>query len=246
MQPSACADEFLVVEVSLCNGCANILHNYLPLGLGYIRTRFESVTRTPSCLNLLHSPFVPSCQSVQGPFYRRYLHRPLAPHSEAKFAASFHQRGHREWHEREVSHIAIPSFASWLIGGYRQNWQDLFGILFPATAGIFAGASMSGDLKDPSKSIPKGTLYGLLFTFVLYTLVILSMGASIARQTLYTNFNVIQSVCSPLFGLLSLSSHVLGQYLSSYRPHGRVCDVVFLRINGCYWIRQIPPGACQR
>ena len=31
----------------------------------------------------------------------------------------------------------------------KENFQDLFGILYPATAGIFAGASMSGDLKHP-------------------------------------------------------------------------------------------------
>jgi len=83
-----------------------------------------------------------------------------------------------------------------LTGRRRENWQNLFGILFPATAGIFAGASMSGDLRNPSKSIPKGTLHGLLFTFVAYTLVILAMGATISRETLYTNTNVIQGVSS--------------------------------------------------
>ncbi|TID27373.1 cation chloride cotransporter-like protein [Venturia nashicola] len=76
----------------------------------------------------------------------------------------------------------------------RENWQDLFGILFPATGGIFAGASMSGDLKHPSKAIPKGTLYGLLMTFFSYTIVILAMGATITRTSFYHNVNVIQDV----------------------------------------------------
>ncbi|PUU72580.1 amino acid permease-domain-containing protein [Tuber borchii] len=76
----------------------------------------------------------------------------------------------------------------------RENWQDLFGILFPATAGIFAGASMSGDLRNPSKSIPKGTLHGLLLTFVAYTMVILSMGATIKRESLYKDLNIIQDI----------------------------------------------------
>ncbi|OKL64697.1 hypothetical protein UA08_00158 [Talaromyces atroroseus] len=75
---------------------------------------------------------------------------------------------------------------------HRENFQDLFGILFPATSGIFAGANMSGDLRNPSKSIPKGTLSGLLLTFVTYTAVILSMAASITRQSFYNNINVIQ------------------------------------------------------
>ncbi|KAL9072383.1 MAG: hypothetical protein Q9157_005106 [Trypethelium eluteriae] len=76
----------------------------------------------------------------------------------------------------------------------RENIQDLFSILYPATAGIFAGASMSGDLKHPSKAIPKGTLFGLLLTFVAYALVILSLAFTVTRASLYRNTNVIQEV----------------------------------------------------
>lgn len=74
----------------------------------------------------------------------------------------------------------------------KESFQDLFGILFPATGGIFAGASMSGDLKHPSRAIPKGTLTGLAFTFLLYMTVILSMAATIARPSFYRNVNVLQ------------------------------------------------------
>ena len=74
----------------------------------------------------------------------------------------------------------------------RETFQDLFGILFPATGGIFAGASMSSDLKNPSKSIPRGTLYGLGLTFFAYTAVVISMAATITRASLYSNVTVIQ------------------------------------------------------
>lgn len=53
---------------------------------------------------------------------------------------------------------------------------------------------MSGDLRNPSKSIPKGTLNGLLLTFITYTLVILSMGATITRESMYKDLNIIQNV----------------------------------------------------
>ena len=53
---------------------------------------------------------------------------------------------------------------------------------------------MSGDLKHPSKAIPKGTLSGLALTFVTYTIVILSMAASITRASFYRDINVIQDV----------------------------------------------------
>jgi amino acid transporter len=53
---------------------------------------------------------------------------------------------------------------------------------------------MSGDLKNPSKAIPKGTLSGLALTFVTYGLVILAMAASVTRESFYNNVNVIQIV----------------------------------------------------
>ncbi|KAK6334718.1 hypothetical protein TWF718_010165 [Orbilia javanica] len=91
----------------------------------------------------------------------------------------------------------LPNFTRGAAGSQshqKESFQSLFGILFPATGGIFAGASMSGDLRKPNKSIPKGTLHGLLITFVTYTFVIFAMGASIKRTALYTNLNIIQDV----------------------------------------------------
>jgi potassium/chloride transporter 9 len=106
-----------------------------------------------------------------------------------------------------------PSFTKGAAGSQlrgRETYQDLFGILFPATGGIFAGASMSGDLKNPSKSIPKGTLYGLALTFVSYALVILAMAASNSRESLRRNVNVIQD--TNLSGILIL----LGEFATSF------------------------------
>ena len=89
---------------------------------------------------------------------------------------------------------------------------------------------MSGDLKHPSKAIPKGTLYGLALTFSAYTLVILAMAASITRGSMYRNVNVIQEVCnaSP-FTFISMlicyrstcpaSSFSLERLQHRYSPH---------------------------
>jgi solute carrier family 12 (potassium/chloride transporters), member 9 len=72
------------------------------------------------------------------------------------------------------------------------TFRDLFGILFPATSGIFAGASMSGDLRNPSKDIPVGTLWALFSTFLAYTMVILSLASSSTHSSFVHNSNVIQ------------------------------------------------------
>ncbi|GEQ68609.1 hypothetical protein JCM33374_g2277 [Metschnikowia sp. JCM 33374] len=92
-----------------------------------------------------------------------------------------------------------PHFTSGAVGsvqppGVPETFRNMFGIFFPATAGIFAGASMSGDLANPSRSIPKGTLYGLLTSFILYLLVIVSLGASTPRELLHKDIKIIQSV----------------------------------------------------
>lgn len=68
---------------------------------------------------------------------------------------------------------------------------------------------MSGDLKHPSKAIPKGTLYGLGLTFCLYTIVILALAASIGRESFYNNTNVIQ--LTNMSGVVIL----LGEYATS-------------------------------
>lgn len=92
-----------------------------------------------------------------------------------------------------------PHFTSGAAGsmqppGVPETFKNLFGIFFPATAGIFAGASMSGELKTPSKSIPQGTLKGLLASFILYFLVIISLGLSTPRELLHKDIKIIQSV----------------------------------------------------
>ncbi|VBB88909.1 Vacuolar membrane cation-chloride cotransporter (CCC), putative [Yarrowia lipolytica] len=108
----------------------------------------------------------------------------------------------------------LPRFTTGAVGsdlppGQMETFTSLFGVFFPATAGIFAGASMSGDLKRPSYSIPKGTLSGLGLTFILYAATILGMGVAIPRALLYKDISVIETVNLSkwliLFGEMSTS-----------------------------------------
>ncbi|XP_026325833.1 bumetanide-sensitive sodium-(potassium)-chloride cotransporter isoform X2 [Hyposmocoma kahamanoa] len=63
-----------------------------------------------------------------------------------------------------------------------QNFFAVFAIFFPSVTGIQAGANISGDLKDPSSAIPKGTLLALLFSMISYAVMVLVSGAGALRD----------------------------------------------------------------
>ena len=73
--------------------------------------------------------------------------------------------------------------------------RDVWLTYEPILLRCILGASMSGDLEDPSKSIPKGTLWAVGSTFCVYTSIVILMGGSISRSTMYTDLSVLQDVC---------------------------------------------------
>ncbi|MBN1417933.1 MAG: hypothetical protein JXP34_04110, partial [Planctomycetes bacterium] len=68
-----------------------------------------------------------------------------------------------------------------------HSFWTVFAIFFPAVTGIMSGVSMSGDLKDPSRSIPRGTILAVCITFVIYTCEIFWLALNAERADLVEN-----------------------------------------------------------
>ena len=72
-----------------------------------------------------------------------------------------------------------------------SNFWLVFAVFFPAATGIMAGANMSGELKDPRSSIPKGPLWALGVSFVIYMLLAFWLARSASETELISNYNII-------------------------------------------------------
>ncbi len=69
---------------------------------------------------------------------------------------------------------------------YREgtNFWFIFAVYFPAVTGIMAGVNMSGNLKNPSRAMPLGTLAAIVIGLVVYAAQILLVGGAVSRDAL--------------------------------------------------------------
>ena len=67
----------------------------------------------------------------------------------------------------------------------------VFAVFFPAATGIMAGANMSGELKNPKKSIPLGTISALVICYVIYVLTGYWLASVATPEELVSNYNVM-------------------------------------------------------
>ena len=63
----------------------------------------------------------------------------------------------------------------------------VFAIVFPAFTGMTAGVGLSGDLKNPSKSIPLGTTLGTVSGMIVYFFIVYKLASSASVEDLTQN-----------------------------------------------------------
>ena len=72
--------------------------------------------------------------------------------------------------------------------------QEIFGVFFPAVTGFTAGVAMSGDLKNPEKDIPKGTLASIAVGFIVYVSLAIFFAFFVDRDLLINDYNFLLKV----------------------------------------------------
>ena len=80
------------------------------------------------------------------------------------------------------------------------SFELLFAVFFPAVTGFTAGVAMSGDLKNPSKDIPRGTLASIIVGFFVYVSLAIGIALFIDRDLLLNDSNFLMTIAwfSPL------------------------------------------------
>ncbi|MFH1983398.1 MAG: amino acid permease [Pseudomonadota bacterium] len=125
--------------------------------------------------------------------------------------------------------LLVASLASFFVGGalhwdsavLASNWSapssglpfwTLFAIFFPAVTGFTQGVSMSGDLKDPGKSLPLGTFLAVGVSIVIYFSVAVIFAAALPLGTLSGDYGAMKTVA--FYGPL-IDAGVIAATLSS-------------------------------
>lgn len=72
--------------------------------------------------------------------------------------------------------------------------EFVFAIFFPAVTGFTAGIAMSGDLKDPKRSIPMGTLMAIGVGLVVYISLAVFLTFAVDPELLKSDYNILMKI----------------------------------------------------
>ncbi|MGF1584201.1 MAG: hypothetical protein ACFCUM_02690 [Bacteroidales bacterium] len=110
----------------------------------------------------------------------------------------------------------VPSTEEGLSNFSFRNQDDffiVFAIVFPAFTGMTAGVGLSGDLRNPGKSIPRGTIAATLIGMIIYILISWKLAVSAGQYDLIDNQLIMIRIA--FLGLLVIPLGLAASTISS-------------------------------
>ncbi len=96
------------------------------------------------------------------------------------------------------------------------GFETVFAVFFPAVTGFTAGVGMSGDLKDPKRAIPIGTMAAIVTGMVIYLVLPPFLARVASVEQLQTNNNILLKIAwIPELVTLGVFSATLSSALGS-------------------------------
>lgn len=75
-----------------------------------------------------------------------------------------------------------------------EPFDKVFAIFFPAVTGIMAGVSMSGDLREPRRSLPRGTMFAIFTGMAIYLVFPVWLALNAGTETLVRDHDIVWQI----------------------------------------------------
>ncbi|XP_077327046.1 solute carrier family 12 member 9 isoform X1 [Lithobates pipiens] len=107
--------------------------------------------------------------------------------------------------------------------GNLMNFAIVFAVMFNGCTGIMAGCNMSGELKQPSRAIPLGTIIAVIITFFVYLVLFILAALTCDRTLLREDYGFFRPInIWPPFVLIGVYATSLSASMSTLIGASRI------------------------